>query len=71
MVLLHGLHLQRLHNMNKEQIQDRIKKLENEREQLKATLLAYEGAIQDCNYWLQELDKPSEEKKEKPLKQDK
>lgn len=48
--------------MDKTQVQDRIKQLETEREQVKATLLAYEGAIQDCNYWLSQMDKPKETK---------
>jgi len=43
--------------MNKEKIQDRIKTLETEREQLRQTLVAYEGAIQDCQHWLRELEK--------------
>lgn len=51
--------------MSKEQIQNRIKTLEAERETLRANLIAYEGAIQDCNYWLQELDKLVEDKKKK------
>ena len=46
--------------MTKEQIQARLKQLETEREQLRVNLMAYEGAIQDCNYWLQELDKAEE-----------
>lgn len=51
--------------MNKEQIEARIKTLEEEREKIRSTLVAYEGAIQDCNYWLTELDKPAEDKKKK------
>lgn len=43
--------------MNKEQLHERIKLLEAEREQVKATMLAYEGALQDCHYWLEQLDK--------------
>lgn len=34
--------------MNKEQVQECIKTLESEREQVRSTLLAYEGALQDC-----------------------
>lgn len=45
--------------MTKEQIQDRITKLETERDQLKTTLIAYEGAIQDCKYWLQQGEMPA------------
>lgn len=46
--------------MTKEQIQDRIKELETNRETLKANFIAIEGAIQDCNYWLEQGDKPAE-----------
>lgn len=42
--------------MNKEKLLERIKLLETEREQVRANLIVYEGAIQDCNYWLKELD---------------
>jgi len=44
--------------MNKTKIQDRIKLLETERDQVKASLVAYEGAIQDCQYWLKQLEEP-------------
>ena len=47
--------------IDKEKIQQRIKQLETEREQTRINLVAYEGAIQDCNYWLKELEKPVEE----------
>lgn len=43
--------------MTKEEIQDRIKTLETEREQLRATLLAYDGALQESKHWLEQLDK--------------
>lgn len=46
--------------MTKEKIQERLKTLENEREQMKTTLIAYEGAIQDCKYWLEQMETPSE-----------
>lgn len=47
--------------MTKEQIQDRIKTLETEREQMKTTFAAYEGAIQDCKHWLEQVEaKPIE-----------
>lgn len=50
--------------MTKEQIQDRIKALVKERDQLVGTLHAFEGAIQDCNYWLQQLETPVADTKE-------
>lgn len=49
--------------MTKDKLEERIKQLETEREQVKATLLAYEGALQDCKYWLEEVSKPTEKKK--------
>ncbi len=45
--------------MTKEKILERIKLLENEKEQVKATVIAYEGAIQDCRHWLQQLEEPT------------
>lgn len=44
-------------SMTRTQLEDRIKLLEQERENLKMTFPAYDGAIQDCKYWLAELDK--------------
>lgn len=46
--------------MDKTKIQERIKTLETERDQLRNNLVAYEGAIQDCNYWLEQLETKSE-----------
>lgn len=54
--------------MTKEKIQDRIQTLETEREQLKANLLAYEGAIQDCKHWLVQLSDESKQLEDKPKK---
>lgn len=48
--------------MTKEQLQERITKLTQEREQVKATLAAYEGAIQESTFWLSQLDQPTEDK---------
>lgn len=42
--------------ITKEQILDRIKLYEQEKEQVKTAVLAYEGAIQDCRYWLEQLE---------------
>jgi predicted nuclease with TOPRIM domain len=41
--------------MNKEKLEERLKTLETEQAQLKNNLVAYEGAIQDCKYWLEQL----------------
>lgn len=38
--------------MNKEAVQTRIALLERERELLRQNLIAYEGALQECQYWL-------------------
>jgi len=35
--------------MTKEQLQERI-------EQLKQAILIHQGALQDCQYWLEQLD---------------
>lgn len=50
--------------MTLDKLQKRITQLNQERDQLKANLIAYDGAIQDCNYWLSELDQVKEEEKE-------
>lgn len=38
--------------MTKAQIEARLEQLTQQRAQLQQTLLAYDGAIQDCQYWL-------------------
>ena len=43
--------------MTKDLIEARILKLTSERDQIKATLLAYEGALQEANFWLSEANK--------------
>jgi hypothetical protein len=47
--------------MNKEQLQVRIKELEQGRDQARANLLAHEGAIQELTSW---LNKPDEKKED-------
>lgn len=42
--------------MNKEQIEERIKELENSKEQLRNNLIATEGALVDCKFWLEKLE---------------
>lgn len=42
--------------MNLEKLQARLKQLETERDNTKALIVMYEGAIQDTNYWIKELD---------------
>jgi hypothetical protein len=43
--------------ITKEAILQRIKRLEADREKLLSSLNATEGALQDCQYWLSEIDK--------------
>jgi len=43
-------------NITREAIQNRLDRLVEEYEQAKANMHAYEGAIQECRYWLNELD---------------
>jgi hypothetical protein len=47
--------------MDREQILARIDLLTQERDRLRSTLAAYDGAVQESNYWLKELDKPKED----------
>lgn len=42
--------------MNKEQIEARIKELETSRDQLRNNLIATEGALVDCKFWLDKLE---------------
>lgn len=44
--------------MTKEQVQERLDVLEKEKVQIQQLLPTYEGAIQDCKYWLQQLSPP-------------
>lgn len=46
--------------MTKEQILARKEQLIKERDAVKANLLAYEGAILDCEYWLTQLETTEE-----------
>ena len=39
-----------------DKLQERLKLLEQEREQLKTTLAAYDGAIQECKHWLNQTE---------------
>lgn len=39
-------------SLTKEKLEARIKLLEQEREQIKNTMVAYEGAIQEAKHWL-------------------
>lgn len=44
-----------------EMIQERLEKLEIERERLQANIYAYDGAIEDCKYWLEQLGEAKKE----------
>lgn len=47
--------------MTLDKILERIKTLEQERDQLRNNLIAYEGAIQDCRHWLEQLEKDEQD----------
>lgn len=64
------LHAQIGKVMNKQELQDRLSLLNNEKEQIKAqitqlqaNLNAYVGAIAECEYWLKKIDPPEKEGK--------
>ena len=42
--------------MNKQLLQERMEKLIKERRALVDNVNAYNGAIEDCNYWLKQLE---------------
>jgi hypothetical protein len=42
--------------MNKEKLEERIKTLTEECTKTQALLAMYEGALQDCQFWLQQLE---------------
>lgn len=42
--------------MKKETIQERLDKITKEQEQLKNMLIAYDGAIQECKFWLGQVN---------------
>ena len=43
--------------MNLEIVQKRKEQLVSEKEMLKSNILAYDGAILDCDYWIEQLIK--------------
>ncbi len=43
--------------MNRQQVEERLESLQEQRSELMRNLAAYNGAIQDCEYWLTVLDK--------------
>ncbi len=48
--------------MDKETLEKRIEELKKQQNQAIATAQMCEGAIQDSQYWISQLDKPEEEK---------
>lgn len=42
-----------------EMLRQRMEQLQAEREQIQRNLFAYDGAIQDCQYWLDRIEKES------------
>lgn len=49
--------------ITKEQIEARKAQLQASIERAQADLNAKAGALQDCNFWLAQLEKPEDEKK--------
>ena len=48
--------------ITKEAIIERLERLKADRDQVMGNLNALEGAIIDCQYWLEQLEKPEEDK---------
>ena len=42
--------------MTKQQVKDRITELTNQAKQMEVNLVAIQGAIQDCQFWLTQLE---------------
>jgi uncharacterized protein YoxC len=51
--------------MTIEKLQARLQTLQNDSNQTQANLHALGGAIQDVQYWIQELDKEAKEKEDR------
>lgn len=49
--------------MTKEKIEERKNELLTQIEQVKNQFQALTGAIQDCDYWLEQIGNPKEKKK--------
>ena len=49
--------------MTKEKLLARKAELQAQQEQLKANFNAFQGAIQECDHWLQQLAEGADEKK--------
>lgn len=50
--------------ITREALLDRLEVLERDRAQVIANINAYDGAIQECKYWLEQLELAEKEKKE-------
>jgi hypothetical protein len=48
--------------ITREQVLARLDLLKSQIEELKANIQAYDGAMQDCQYWLTQLDEVVETK---------
>lgn len=40
--------------MDKQILQERLDKLKSEQDRIKNMIMAYDGAIQECQYWLEQ-----------------
>jgi hypothetical protein len=49
--------------MTKEQLQERIEALRKDRKQSEAMCIMIDGALQDCEHWINQLDKEPEDEK--------
>lgn len=50
--------------MTREKLLERIAQLKSEQSNLRANIDAFTGAIQDCEYWLRELEAAESKKEE-------
>jgi len=42
--------------MTEQQVKDRITELANQAKQMEVNLIAVQGAIQDCQFWLSQME---------------
>jgi hypothetical protein len=54
--------------ITKETVQKRLQALIQKRDELTANVNAYNGAIEDCQYWLGEIQKAEDTNKPEPEK---
>jgi len=52
--------------MTEQQVKDRITELTNQAKQMEVNLVAIQGAIQDCQWWLTQLESKDAQEVDKP-----